>query len=211
MAFLPKVAIIELGSQYTLVIERTLRELGVRAVILEPRRAAEWLSKHPVRAVILSGSVASVYEKNAPQPPNNILSMSNESGEPLPVLGICYGMQWITHTLGGKVESVVSNREYGQSYLGLRGEPEGLFAGTARTQQIWASHGDSVTKAPPGFVVTARSGHENIAAMEKGYIYGVQFHPEAPQTQYGQTILKNFLSLAGCKKDWQPSSTEVLR
>ena len=103
MASLPNVAIIELGSQYTLLIERTLRELGVRSVILDPKRARSWLVKHPLKVVILSGGAASVYDNDAPQPPEEIFALRREDGERVPILGICYGMQWLAHHLGGEV------------------------------------------------------------------------------------------------------------
>src|SRR3989338_1216200 len=119
MARLPHVAIIELGSQYTLLIERTVLELGVRSVILDPSRAAEWFKKNPVKAVILSCGAASVYEDGAPQPPEEVLSLQREDGRPVAVLGICYGMQWLAHRLGGEVKAVLGQREYGRGLIHL--------------------------------------------------------------------------------------------
>ncbi len=198
MESLPKVAILDLGSQYTLVIERTIRELGVRSVILDPKRAAHWLDKHPVQAIILSGGAASVYEKDAPQPPKTIFSHG------VPVLGICYGMQWIARELGGRVEPVSTNREYGPAEI--RSVCENLlFAGTKPEQQVWASHGDTVTEVPEGYLVTATSSDSGIAAMQntEGSVFGVQFHPEVTHTPEGKRILANFLmEIAGCEKDW---------
>lgn len=110
MASLPNVAIIELGSQYTLLIERTLREIGVRSVILEPRHARDWFAKHSVKAVILSGGAASVYDDDAPQPPIEVLSLRDGDGQPVPIFGICYGMQWLAHQSGGEVKAVLGNR-----------------------------------------------------------------------------------------------------
>ena len=99
MIRVPNVVIIELGSQYTLLIERTVRELGVRSVVLDPSRAAEWFKKNPVKAVILSGGASSVYDENAPQPPEEVLSLRREDGRSVALLGICYGMQWLAHRL----------------------------------------------------------------------------------------------------------------
>jgi GMP synthase (glutamine-hydrolysing) len=208
---LPKVVIIDLGSQYTLVIERTIRELGIRSVVLDPKRAATWLESHPVDAVILSGGAASVYEKAAPQPPENILRILKE-GTFVPTLGICYGMQWISHCLGGKVEPVSTNREYGDAEIAITGTSR-LFAGidSKLNQKVWASHGDTVVTAPKGFSVIATSTSEGrgIAAMENsdGTVFGVQFHPEVTHTPEGKRILQNFLvEIAGCTSDWEPSS-----
>src|SRR3989344_1145860 len=116
---LPKVVIIELGSQYTLLIERSLRELGVRAMILTPKQAREWLEKNPVQAVILSGGAASVYDKDPPQPPEEILSLKNKDGAPVKILGICYGMQWLANHFGGEVKVAPAHREYGETYLSV--------------------------------------------------------------------------------------------
>jgi len=208
----PQVAIIELGSQYTLVIERTLRELGVRAVILDPKRALPWLTAYKPKAVILSGGAASVYDKDAPQPPAEVLNLKNADGNPVAILGICYGMQWLAHRLGGKVEPIEGRREYGETKLILTGELSLLFNETPQEQVVWASHGDSVTTVPPDFRVLATSLNNTPAAMANGnLIFGVQFHPEVTHTENGKKILANFLALAGCKQDWQPNSviTEI--
>jgi len=205
---LPKVAIIELGSQTTLLIERTLRELGVRSVILDPKRAAGWLKANSLRAVILSGGAASVYEDGAPQPPAEVLSQLREDGQPVAVLGICYGMQWLAQQLGGKVEPVSGKREYGKAILNLVGSTvsDEFFSGTFQRQTVWMSHGDSVISLPEGFTALAHSEAGTIAAMRNGHIWGVQFHPEVTHTGQGKTILRNFLLFAGCEQDWAPSS-----
>lgn len=206
MASLPKVAVIELGSQYTLLIERTLRELGVRSMILDPKRASAWLGRYPVKAVILSGGAASVYEDGAPQPPEEIFTLRN-CGNPIRVLGICYGMQWIAHRLCGEVRPAFGGREYGEAEIILK-SASGLFNKTPTRQKVWASHGDSVVRIPDGFSVSASSANGGVAAMvnRNETIWGVQFHPEVTHTPYGKAILKNFLALAECEDDWQPSS-----
>ncbi|MDZ4284295.1 MAG: glutamine-hydrolyzing GMP synthase [Patescibacteria group bacterium] len=206
MASLPQVLIIELGSQYTLLIERTLRELGVRSAILAPAHALAWLKKNPVRAVILSGGSSSVYDNDAPQPPKDLLSLVHEDGQPIAVLGICYGMQWLSQTLGGKVQAVLGNREYGETKIELTRASHPFFASTPREQTVWMSHGDSVISLPEGFNVLAYSDAGTIAAMQNGSVWGVQFHPEVVHTPHGKTMLANFLQFALCEKDWTPPS-----
>lgn len=205
---IPEVVIIELGSQVTLLIERLCRELGVRTVILDPRRAAGWLKSHPVKAVILSGGAASVYENNAPQPPEDVLSLKRTDGSPVPVLGICYGMQWIAQHLGGTILPHPERREYGEAAINVLHGNDPLFDGTPREQTVWMSHGDSVVKIPEHFRVLAETKNGVIAAMGNGtLIWGVQFHPEVHETAEGKTLLKNFLyTIAGCERDWKPSS-----
>lgn len=206
MAHLPEVVIIELGSQYTLLIERTLRELGMRSVILDPKRAASWLKKNPLKAIILSGGAASVYDSDAPAPPPEVLTLRQEDGRPVALLGICYGMQWLAQHRGGNVRAAPDNHEYGETSIRLVGVPEGIFARTPAQQTVWMSHGDSVTSLPDGFEALAHSTTGTIAAMQRGTVWGVQFHPEVTHTPHGKTILRNFLRAAGCTKDWRPAS-----
>ena len=176
MASLPNVAIIELGSQYTLLIERTLRELGVRSVILDSRNAASWLKKNPLKAVILSGGASSVYNSDAPQPPAEVLSLMRQDGQPIALLGICYGMQWLAHRLGGEVKAVLGNREYGEAEINLDERGHLFFADTPRRQRVWMSHGDSVISVPEGFSILGHTDTGTIAAMARGAMLGVQFH-----------------------------------
>lgn len=206
MTSLPNVAIIELGSQYTLLIERTLRELGVRSMILDPKQASAWLKQYPVKAIILSGGAASVYENDAPQPPEEIFSL-HYNGKPVHVLGICYGMQWIAHHFHGEVKPVLGNREYGETEINLLCS-NSLFYGSPDRQKVWASHGDSVVKVPERFSVVGSTATDGIAAMvnDEGTVWGVQFHPEVTHTPHGKVILGNFLRLAGCEDDWRPAS-----
>lgn len=206
MAHLPNVAIIELGSQYTLLIERTLRELGVRSVILAPKRAANWLKKNPLKAIILSGGAASVYDNDAPIPPAEVLMLRQEYDQPIALLGICYGMQWLAHHLDGEVKAMSGNHEYGEASINLVGTPDGFFSGTPQNQIVWMSHGDSVVSLPQGFEILARSDTDTIAAMRNGSVWGVLFHPEVTHTPHGKTMLTNFLRFAGCENDWTPSS-----
>ena len=209
MNTLPQVVIVELGSQVTRLIERTLRELGVRSAILSPKQAAKWFKKFPVRAVILSGGPASVYEKGAPAPPRGILSLRRPDGEPVPVLGICYGMQWIARELGGKVEPIATKREYGAAEICDMRLIQ-IFAGMENSDtRVWMSHGDSVIALPPGFSSLAKTRDGAFAAManEAGTIYGVQFHPEVNETACGRNLLANFVfKVAGCDRDWEATS-----
>lgn len=201
MESLPKVVIIDLGSQYTFVIERTIRELGVRSAIFNDRKKAiDWLKKHSADAIVYSGGDRSVGDKDSPQPPVETLNLG------VPVLGICYGMQWIAHHHGGKVER--TGREYGKGEITHVSE-SALFNGMTRSLQVWNSHGDSVTSVPESFRVTARSSGGGIAAIENddGTIFGVQFHPEVVDTPRGKDILSNFLfEIARCEKDWRTIS-----
>lgn len=207
MAQEPTVAIIELGSQYTLLIERTLRELGTRSVILEPKRAGQWLTRHPAKAIILSGGAASVYQEGAPQPPEEIFSASGPDSEPPAILGICYGMQWLARRFGGEVEPVADKREYGQTSISVIRSSHLMFDELPETMRVWMSHGDSVTRVPADFEVLARTTlNGTIAAMGNGRIWGAQFHPEVTHTAEGKAILGKFLRMARCPQDWQPHS-----
>lgn len=202
----PRVVVIELGSQYTLLIARTLRELGVRSVILEPKRALNWLKANSPKAIILSGGASSVYSDDAPTLPEEVLTLCREQNPRIAVLGICYGMQWLAHHLGGTVEAVLGNREYGEATINLCDPIDGFFSDTPKNQKVWMSHGDSVVSIPEGFEVLARSDADTIVAMRNGAVWGVQFHPEVTHTPYGKTMLANFLRFAGCKNDWAPQS-----
>lgn len=187
----PSVVIIELDSPYTFLVQRKLYDIGVRSRIVDPQCAQKWLKANSVKAIILSGGASSVHQTDAPQPPPEVLSLN------LPVLGICYGMHWIVHRLGGKVASDSLRREYKRSSINVWDMPEPLFAGTPQFQSVWMPHGDSVTELPPGFSCLAYSNTRSFAAMQNGSIWGIQFHPEVSETQYGETILRNFLQLTG--------------
>ena len=150
--------------------------------------------------IILSGGPNSVYAEDAFGIDEEIFELG------IPILGICYGMQLLTHKLGGKVVPAgeAGNREYGQSTLRLRAQSE-LFAGTPEEQVVLMSHGDAVTVIPEGFHLVADSVDCPFAAMEdtKKNFYGIQFHPEVRHTVYGNDILKNFaFSICGAKGDW---------
>ncbi|MCX6721342.1 MAG: glutamine-hydrolyzing GMP synthase [Candidatus Staskawiczbacteria bacterium] len=194
--------IIDCGGQYTLVIGRTLRELGVRSIILPPKKAAAWLKTNKSKGIILSGGNFSVYSEDAPHvPAQEIL----EAG--VPILGICYGMQWLAHQFDGTVMPHWESKEYGKAEA-VFDTADKLFSGLPKKNVVWASHGDSVAVLPKGFRQIASSeGGKTIAAMvnRKKKIWGVQFHPEVVQTPNGKKILARFLfDICGCQKDWYP-------
>lgn len=203
MSELPRVLVMELGSQYTLLIERTLRELGVRSAILSPRQAESFISTNSLDLIILSGGHQSVYDEDAPEIPHDVLKLRRSRGVLVPVLGICYGMQWMAMERGGRVER--SKPEFGPEIIDVDELGE-LFQGTPKRQRVWMSHGDSVVRVPRGFRVLARSESGLVAAMQNKHMLGVQFHPEVPHSEWGKTILRNVLQFAGCKPDWQPTS-----
>jgi len=196
-----QILIIDLGSQYTLIIGRTLRELGIRSVIFSTKRASDWLKYNKPKGIILSGGSASVYEKDAPSPPEEILKLG------VPILGICYGMQWLAYKLGGTVVSHRENKEYGKAKASFDYKDR-LFLNLNKKNTVWASHGDSVDSVPKGFKAIAwTSNNKVIAGMShlNKKIWGVQFHPEVTQTEKGKDILLRFIkNICKCKKDWKP-------
>lgn len=200
----PQLLIIDLGSQYTLVIGRSFRELGYRSVILSPKKAHAWLKQNKPKGIILSGGAASVYEEASPSPPREIL----EQG--VPILGICYGMQWLAQNLGGKVAASRDHKEYGEVKIKFLSD-DPLFFGIKGVRTAWASHGDSVSTLPNGFAAIAESGNSNgksvYAAMsdKRLQIWGIQFHPEVSETEDGKIILNNFAEkICKIETDWRP-------
>ena len=200
---LPSVIVLDFGSQYTQLIARRVRELGVYCEIFPYHTPAEKIKSLNPKALIFSGGPSSVYEKFAPKPDEKIYDLH------LPTLGICYGLQTIAQHFGGKVENA-RKREFGRakiSVMQLNGASKNHLFKNIDDSEVWMSHGDKVTKLPPNFVVTARSENAEMCAVEMmsdtEKIYGVQFHPEVHHTQYGKEILANFLfEIAGLKKDW---------
>jgi GMP synthase (glutamine-hydrolysing) len=210
-----KVLIIDFGSQYTMLIARRVRELQVYAEILPPTISIPELKRFAARAIILSGGPASVLDPGSPRGPEKLFELG------IPVLGICYGMQLMTHVLGGKVAHS-PKREYGPAELIIDDDSD-LFAGLLKRQflakrsarlhhdklktrkgiRVWMSHGDRIEAAPPGFESIAHSENSPLAAIRNRgrKIYGVQFHPEVAHTPLGQFILANFLfRIAGLHK-----------
>src|SRR5918912_2292885 len=164
------VAVIDFGSQYSQLIARRIRECNVYCELIHPDISAEELARLDPRAFVLSGGPASVYEPGAPHAPAAVF----ESGKP--VLGICYGMQLVAYQLGGQV-SPAARREYGHATIERVGESP-LFAGLPESFSVWMSHGDQVDVLPEGFVPLARSPNSPVAAMARGDVLAIQFHPE---------------------------------
>ncbi|MBS1791311.1 MAG: glutamine-hydrolyzing GMP synthase [Acidobacteria bacterium] len=194
------IIILDFGSQYTQLIARRIREVGVYCEIHPFNTSIEALQKMKPAGIVLSGGPSSVYEEGAPHCSPNVLKLG------VPLLGICYGLQLISYFLGGKVESS-SRREYGSAKVKLSSEGQ-LLAGLPSEFQVWMSHGDHVTSPPSGFQVIA--GTENaLGAVENNSsrIYGLQFHPEVAHTPNGKQILENFVrNICGCHADWTPAS-----
>lgn len=199
-----QILIVDYGSQYTLVIGRTLRELGVRSVILPPKKIDKWLQANTPKAVILSGSNWSVHNECAPEIPES-LDIINKNKKKYLIFGICYGMQLIAHKLEGTVAKPHEHREYGPAVVTLD-TTHPLFEGVKEKTKVWASHGDTVTKLPKGFVSIATSGGISAMADISNRIMGVQFHPEVVDTKEGKKIFQNFLNISNCKKDWNPKN-----
>ncbi|MGH3097991.1 MAG: glutamine-hydrolyzing GMP synthase [Streptosporangiales bacterium] len=191
------VLVVDFGAQYAQLIARRVREAHVYSeVVSSTVSAAELLAKRP-KAVILSGGPASVYAEGAPHVDADLFT----SG--VPTLGICYGFQAMAQALGGTVART-GDSEFGRASLEVSNEGT-LLRGTSTGSQVWMSHGDAVTVAPPGFEVLAATGGAPIAAFEHAEQrqYGVQFHPEVLHTQDGQQLLQRFLyEVAGCRPTW---------
>ncbi|MBM3157338.1 MAG: glutamine-hydrolyzing GMP synthase [Chloroflexi bacterium] len=195
------VVIVDFGSQYSWLIARRVRECRVYCEVMS--YDAPWDKVAPLRpkGFILSGGPSSVYEPDAPQAPAYVYESR------LPVLGICYGMQLLSHQLGGKV-APGTRREYGLAVLHQNSVSTPLFDGLPPEMPVWMSHGDRIEEMPPGFTVIAYTENSPIAAMgnEHGLI-GLQFHPEVVHTPQGKTILQNFLyKVCGCSGNWTPGS-----
>ena len=196
------VLIVDFGAQYCQLIARRVRELGVYSRITVPERISVMIEAMQPGAIILSGGPRSVYEADAPVLAPDFL----ERG--LPVLGICYGLQWLTLALGGEVQPASDGREYGRTEIEVV-DADGLMRGIETRSVVWMSHGDSMRELPAGFRVLARSGPCPIAVAgdPARRLFGLQFHPEVSHTEHGQAILRNFvLDVAGCRADWNPGN-----
>jgi GMP synthase (glutamine-hydrolysing) len=201
--FQGRVLVLDYGSQYTQLIARRVRESRVYCEIHPFHMSLEEIRAFQPKGIILSGSPSSVYEKDAPRNPPEIFQMG------IPILGICYGMQLMTHLLGGKVARSLK-REYGRSEVFID-DPQDLFAGLdgGASLQVWMSHGDRIEAPPQGFRSIAHSPNSPVAAMKSDDLkaYGVQFHPEVVHTPLGQEILRNFLfRICRCPADWTMES-----
>ena len=190
-----------MGSQYTLVIARALRELGVRSAVLSPSRSRDWLEQNSPKGIILSGGPSSVYDDDAPGVSSMIWATE------VPMLGICYGMQRMVYDTDGVVSHQPELSGYGPVTVTLDTQ-NALFAGIEPKQRVWASHGDTVQELPEGFVSIGTSSDGACAAVcfERSRLWGIQFHAEVADTPCGKHILSNFVfNICGCEKDWVPS------
>ncbi len=195
------IAIIDFGSQYSHLIARRVRECNVYCELFPHDAPLKKIMSINPRGFILSGGPASVYEKNAPLTPVGVYESH------LPVLGICYGMQLITHQLGGTV-APGAKREYGPAVLHVSDEKSPLFKGLSESLSVWMSHGDQVIDMPPGFKSSAYTENSPNAVITDGRkSFGLQFHPEVAHTPEGINIIKNFLyRVCGCKGAWTPGN-----
>lgn len=201
-----KIAILDFGGQYTQLIARRVREEKVFSEIFPFDTPLSNLTGPEAIGIILSGGPSSVSDPGAPTVPREIFELGK------PILGICYGLQLAAHLLGGKVERS-QNREYGPAeFQVLKSNP--LFKGVRRRSKVWMSHGDTVKKLPPGFILTGQTRSVRAAAFShpEKRLFGVQFHPEVMHTEEGQKILANFLAVCRARRDWTMASfikTEV--
>ncbi len=195
------IIIIDFGSQYNQLIARRVRENHVFCRIEPPGIPVAQIKAHQPEGIILSGGPASIYEAGSPKVDPGIFELG------VPVLGICYGMQFMVNALGGRVERA-AKREYGFAELSIA-RPEELFKGVSTRTPCWMSHGDSIRRLPRGFQVTASTPNTPYAAAAdaRRRLIGVQFHPEVDHTPRGAAMLKNFLfGICGCRRSWTMKS-----
>ena len=190
------IVVLDFGGQYTQLIARRIREQQVFSAILPCTAKLDEIRALEPAGIVLSGGPSSVYDAAAPVCDPEVLQLG------VPVLGICYGMQWMARTLGGKVERA-ERREYGPADLDIQKE-SALFKGVPNQLKVWESHGDHVVSLPEGFDITGRTENA-VAAVENRTkkFYGVEFHPEVNHTDSGTEILRNFVfEISGAKENW---------
>lgn len=191
------ILIIDFGSQYNQLIARRVREWSVYCQIEPPTLNFDYIKALNPEGIILSGGPSSIYDQDSPGIDNRIFEMN------IPVLGICYGMQYMVDALGGSIKQA-KKREYGFAELNIKQEG-GIFKGIEKETGCWMSHGDSMEKAPEGFTISAFTNNTKAAAIintNKNF-YGFQFHPEVQHTPKGKLMLKNFLfDVCGCQQTW---------
>ncbi len=195
------ILIIDFGSQYNQLIARRVREHHVYCEIEPPEIDIGRIKAMKPEGIILSGGPASIYEKGSPRTDRAIFGLG------IPILGICYGLQFMVDALGGEVVHS-EKREYGFAELNII-EGGGIFSGIASPTRCWMSHGDSIGSLPPGFRVTASTANTQVAGTEhrEKHRYGLQFHPEVVHTTEGRKMLENFLfGICKCRKSWTMKS-----
>jgi GMP synthase (glutamine-hydrolysing) len=195
------ILILDFGSQYSQLIARRVRELGVYSELHRFNLSADAIKQLQPKGIILSGGPASVYASDAPHPSPEIFGLG------VPILGICYGLQVIAYQLGGQV-NMSAKREYGPADVSID-DTSDLFADIDTTVQVWMSHGDALTELSIGFERIAHTSNSPICAIRDPIrkIYGVQFHPEVVHTPKGKEILGNFIfRICGCRGNWNAES-----
>lgn len=193
-----KIIVLDFGSQYNQLITRRIREFGVYSELLSNKLTAAEIKQMAPKGIILSGGPNSVYDEGAFNVDPEIFNLG------IPVLGICYGMQIMAHELGGKVENA-NNKEYGKALIQVTDDQAPTFKNLPEEQTVWMSHGDLVTEVPAGFVSTATSANCPISAMSNNAkkFYGLQFHPEVRNTEYGNDILRHFaFDVCDAQSNW---------
>ncbi|WP_191990997.1 glutamine-hydrolyzing GMP synthase [Ligilactobacillus salivarius] len=194
-----KIIVLDFGSQYNQLITRRIREFGVYSELLSHKLTAAQIKEMNPKGIIFSGGPNSVYDDGAFQIDPEIFELG------IPILGICYGMQLMAHNLpGGKVESA-DNKEYGKAIITVKDQENVMFKELPETQTVWMSHGDLVTQVPEGFEVTAISDNCPISAMANNAkkFYGLQFHTEVRNTEYGNDILRHFaFDVCQARSNW---------
>ena len=192
------IVVLDFGAQYSQLIARRVRELKVFSVVLPCNTSIENIRKYSPAGIILSGGPSSVYDADAPKSDPKIFDLG------IPVLGLCYGLQFMAHALGGKVKAA-KHREYGHAQVEVVADSE-LFCGLPQSLEVWMSHGDEALELPSGFKLTAKSPSA-VAAIENAEkkLYSVQFHPEVRHTKLGTEILRNFvLNICHAQATWTP-------
>lgn len=195
-----KILILDFGSQYTQLIARRVRELNVYCEIFPYNKIPDL--DESVKGVILSGSPYSVRDEKALKP--DLSGIKNR----FPLLGVCYGAQYLSHFYGGEV-ALSGTREYGRANLSFVNTDNELFSGISSNSQVWMSHGDTIVRVPDNYNIIASTHDVKVAAYQitGEQTWGIQFHPEVYHSTEGKTLLKNFIvNICGCKQDWTPDS-----
>ena len=193
------IVVLDFGAQYSQLIARRIREQKVFSVVLPFNASLEEIRSYSPVGIILSGGPSSVYDNGAPHANKKVFELG------IPVLGICYGLQFMVYALGGKVRPA-AKREYGHAKVEIQESDSQLFQGLPRLLAVWMSHGDSAEELPAGFRLTAKTPNA-VAAIENAErkMWAVQFHPEVHHTPLGSDILRNFaLNICGAKPSWTP-------
>ena len=193
------IVVLDFGAQYSQLIARRIREQKVFSVVVPFNASLEEIQSYSPVGIILSGGPSSVYDKDAPLADKSVFDLG------IPVLGICYGLQFMVYALGGKVRPA-AKREYGHAKVEIQHSDSQLFQGLPKLLAVWMSHGDEAEELPPGFRLTAKTPNA-VAAIENAEhkMWAVQFHPEVHHTPLGSDILRNFaLNICGAQPSWTP-------